>query len=69
MFTAYTLFCVQTGVIWAFWGTEFPKEARDPETWAVGRQLAADGDAMSRQLGEGLASNFPTHPDLLLRIP
>lgn len=40
-----------------------PEEARDPETWAVGCQLAAGGDAMSRQLGESLASIFPTHPE------
>lgn len=40
---------------------EGPKEARDPETWAVGCQLAAGGDAMLRQLGESLASIFPTH--------
>lgn len=37
------------------------KEARDPETWAVGCPLAADRDAMSRHLGESLASIFPTH--------
>jgi hypothetical protein len=39
------------------------KQARDPETWAVGRSLAADADALSRQLGEGLASIVPTSPD------
>jgi len=42
---------------------EGPKKARDPETWAVGCSLVADADALTRQLGEGLASIFPTHPD------
>ncbi|KAH8752486.1 hypothetical protein F5883DRAFT_576263 [Diaporthe sp. PMI_573] len=44
-------------------GKAGPKKARDPETWAVGCSLVADADALTRQLGEGLASIFPTHPD------